>query len=389
MTYLREYTGLKTIPESKEELQLMVKRLLLKKAGEELSKLTGGIITRIPTSLEDAKWLATEVMIKQGMHMWTRYTGLKRLPEDISDLQHMATFLLLRKGGETLSKMTNGIITRIPTDLEDAKALALEIVQTQGTPYWTKYTGLDAIPTNEAELKTMAIELAARQGAAGISRATGGVVTKIPVTLDEARAMADELIKKEGRALYTSLTGLSNAPSSQAELHSMVHKLALKAGGDALTQLTGGLITRIPSSLEDAKTMAAELIQKKGMPFFTNFTNLTKVPTTEAELKTMALTLAKREAEKQLGELTHGLITEIPTTVEGAKEMAKEVVTKLGMMYLTNWTGLTKLPEDQEDLKRMIKGFSLKAPTRTQSTRHLFDSIPFDTVISFHSPNHT
>ena len=389
MTYLREYTGLKTIPESKEELQLMVKRLLLKKAGEELSKLTGGIITRIPTSLEDAKWLATEVMIKQGMHMWTRYTGLKRLPEDISDLQHMATFLLLRKGGETLSKMTNGIITRIPTDLEDAKSLALEIVQTQGTPYWTKYTGLDAIPTNEAELKTMAIELAARQGAAGISRATGGVVTKIPVTLDDARAMADELIKKEGRALYTSLTGLSNAPSSQAELHSMVHKLALKAGGDALTQLTGGLITRIPSSLEDAKTMAAELIQKKGMPFFTNFTNLTKVPTTEAELKTMALTLAKREAEKQLGELTHGLITEIPTTVEGAKEMAKEVVTKLGMMYLTNWTGLTKLPEDQEDLKRMIKGFSLKAPTRTQSTRHLFDSTPFDTVISFHSPNHT
>merc|ERR1719183_2246269 len=135
-------------------------------------------------------------------------------------------------------------------------------------------------------------------------------MTKAPTNTAEFKEMAKGMAKKKAKEELAK-RGL---PTSKAEVKAMAKKKA----GAALAKHTGGLITRVPTSKADAIALAKEIIKKKGMPYYTKYTGMTKVPTNTAEFKEMVKGMAKKKAKEELAK--RGL----PTSKAEVKAMAKK-----------------------------------------------------------------
>ena len=58
-----------------EEAKKMGMDLIKKKGGEFLSKLSGGIITTVPTSIDEAKQMGMDLIKKKGGELLSKMTG--------------------------------------------------------------------------------------------------------------------------------------------------------------------------------------------------------------------------------------------------------------------------------------------------------------------------
>ena len=360
MLYYTKHTGLTEVPKSNAEFQKMVTQLTLATVGDELGGLTNGLITRVPTTLDDAKLMAQQVIEKVALPYWTKYTGLSKIPMTPEDFNEMVGQLMAKKGGEELSALTGGLITMVPTSIDDAKVLADKIIKKKGQKYFQKWTGLSYVPSTDEDVATMSRNLVLKQGGVELSKLTGGVIRKIPSSLSEAKEIAKQVVKDKGMPFLTKYTGLTRIPKNQTELQGMVKTLALKKGGEELSRLTGGVITHIPTSVAEAKDLVMDIITKVGMPFFTKYTGLSTMPTNEAELATMAAELATKSLGESLSELTGGLITSVPGSVEEAKTMARHVIQTKGLPYYTEYTGFSTAPSTQAELAAMAKQLAAK-----------------------------
>ena len=69
---------------------------------------------------------------------------------------------------------------------------------------------------------------------------TGGIITTMPLSVDEAKKMGMDLLKTEG--------------------------------GKLLSRYSGGRITTVPMSVDEAKKMGMDLLKKEGGIFLANMT---------------------------------------------------------------------------------------------------------------------
>ena len=62
----------------------------------EISKLTDGYITQVPTSLEEAKSMGQKIIDEEGTKIWKKYTGLTDVPESEADFEALRKTLLAK-----------------------------------------------------------------------------------------------------------------------------------------------------------------------------------------------------------------------------------------------------------------------------------------------------
>ena len=80
--------------------------------GSRASELAQEIkyLARIPTTVQEARQLAQEIIDKEGVPTYTRLTGLVQVPQNESDLEAMAKQMAeqmeLQTGGDALSELT-------------------------------------------------------------------------------------------------------------------------------------------------------------------------------------------------------------------------------------------------------------------------------------------
>ena len=98
----------------------------------------------------------------------------------------------------------------------------------------------------------------------------GGLVTTVPTTADEAKKMGEDLIQKKGGKMLSKISGAyicsrdglvftTHAHPRMKHVHVHASKCKHMHGGS-----TGGLVTTVPTSVDEAKKMGEDLIKTKG-----------------------------------------------------------------------------------------------------------------------------
>ena len=97
---------------------------------------------------------------------------------------------------------------------------------------------------------------------------TGGLITTVPTSADEAKAIAEGLIRTKGGELLSKVTGTSTClfMDSWGGGWGGAWTVDMRAhpGSHVPAWMTGGLITTVPMSAAEAKQMGQDLIQTKG-----------------------------------------------------------------------------------------------------------------------------
>jgi len=342
-----------------------MKSFLFKKASSKMSELTGGVIPRIPSSLDDAKSLFKDVVKKgkeEGKEQWKKLTGLDSLPTSAAGLKSIQDSLLKKASGE-ISRATGGLIPRIPSSWVDAKKIAKDVAK-KG---WKEATGLDNPPTSTAGLNELKKHLLEKAGGE-ISKATGGVIPKIPTSLSEATAMGKEVINTHGRALWNKHTGLQSFPTSEQGLKDMRKELLGKASKE-ISRVTNGAIPKIPTTIEEAKKTAEEAFPK----VWKEATGMGGVPSMK-DFQKFRKNLLETERESNVW----AGIPKIPKTIDEAKKFAERLVVEQSQKHLEKYTSLDQIPTDPTELVGVLKnlavakaGFNVK-----EMTDGVMDHIP-------------
>lgn len=163
-----------------------------------------------------------------------------------------------KQAGEVLSKLTDGVVTAVPTTEADAQKL-LESMKTAAAKkvgdVLTKLTGVNLkIPTSWTERDAQNLfdslkAAAAKKVGEVLAELTGGMITKVPTSKREAREMLDSMkagaAKKAGEVMARLTNGIiTKIPTSWTEeeirkmLDSMISNLMDKAG-EELSKMTG------------------------------------------------------------------------------------------------------------------------------------------------------
>ena len=146
-----------------------------------------------------------------------------------------------------------------------------------------------------------------------------GLITSVPLSLEEAAAIGEVVIRKEGTAAWKRLTGMDHVPSSSADFDKIKAKMMAKASGD-LSIITNGLITKVPTSLEEAKSIGQSVVTKEGTAAWKRVTGMDHVPSTAADFDAIKSSLLDK-AGGELAKLSNGLITKVPTSLKEAAAM--------------------------------------------------------------------
>ena len=225
------------------------KGLAMKKAGEVLFHMTGGLISTVPTNAEEAKQMGMDLVTKMAGKELSRQTKglIKQVPTNAQEAKQMGMDLVMKKAGKELSHLTGGVIKEVPASPAEAKKMLDSMTanaKRKAGEVLSKLTGgaISTVPTNEAEAKTMLDSMMAiAKASAGeeLSKVSGGVVNSVPTNEADAKRMLDSMIA-----------------------------IAKKKADEVLSQLTGGLITAVPTNKAEAKrmldSMMANLAKKGG-----------------------------------------------------------------------------------------------------------------------------
>merc|ERR1712070_912936 len=318
---------------------------MAKNAGKNvISRATNGTFTRVPANLSDARAMAAGAMGKTGDNFLGKL-GMK----NVSDLQGLRE-MTKNMTANALKKATDGVVTKLPTSVAEAKQMAKDVMEHKGKAVMKKLTGSEKIPKSMAEVKEMAKNMTLKC----LSNATGGLVTTLPSSFADAKAMVTKVMKTKGMAYFKNMTGymlgrlLLKVPQSMDEAKGMMKDMT----GQWLNKTTGGMIPKVPSSMEEVGTMVKAYMLKKAEAWFKNFTGLSKMPKNMDEVKKMA----KNMAENALKKFTGGILDKFPKTIDEAKEMAKKLAMAKGKEMLSRVTGLDGLPSSPEEAMKMAKG---------------------------------
>lgn len=155
-------------------------------------------------------------------------------------------------------------------------------------------------------------------------------------------------------------TGMDDVPTTEAQSKSMEVFMHRKDETENLSAKTQGLITSIPTKLAQAKALAEKLLSEKGATYLKEWTGSDMVPTTEAEFKSVEVFMRQKGETKDLFALTHGIITDIPTSLKHASALAKKLLLAQGPSYLQEWTGSDVVPTTEAEFSRMESFMRLK-----------------------------
>ena len=139
--------------------------------------------------------------------------------------------------GPVSAGLIGGLMAQIPTTLEQAQQVASGMIAKEGIDWYTKLTGLTQEPQTNEDFLTICSAMAPvvselqERGTSMLSELTRGTLTKVPTTLDEAQQAATVMIKEQGVARFTELTGLGAVPQTDEDFIAMVASMALREGG--------------------------------------------------------------------------------------------------------------------------------------------------------------
>jgi hypothetical protein len=374
--------------------------------GHVLSRMTGGRITEVPGSIEDAKLAFLTAFKNEIMFIITKYTGIEELtgsgpigtPNNATEFKAFMKEVGLGMAGKLLHKYTNGIVSHMPTSREDGCELAKDIYNSQGKDFALKWTGLDMSNIDcsaglsqfqDKELRRTVMSTLLNLASEFLSKVTQGVVTSlvftgswkdeclgveaqtneesdiyakchqpcgssakcgVPTSEGEIAGYFFAIMQRQALQMLYKFTGITVAkvPSSANQLKEMLQGVVMSMIKNKLSEITRGKIDMVPTSLNVAKAMAERMIQKAGKRYLKKYTGLEDIPQTEAEFKQMVMTLLMKavfiEIPKQLG-IDLGPNPTVPKDAEEAIEFIKSLIIKKGQKYLKRFTGLDTLPK--------------------------------------------
>ena len=284
-----------------------------------LPSVTGGMITTVPTTADEAKKMGEDLIKKKGGEFLSKISGglINTVPVTIDEAKALGEDLIKKKGGELLSKVSGGIITTVPTSVDEAKKMGEDLIKKEGGKLLSQYSGgiITTLPTSVAEAKQLGTDLIKNKGGEFLSKLTGGLITEMPVP--------------------TTLDAL-------------------------LSKVTGGMITAVPTTVEGCKKMGEAMMAKAQKTTTNMYIQLAAETKGHAQFSELVMTAdeAQEEVNEQLSRMTGGVITKIPTTeaevkqlqlavvdgiqnyaVNEAKRIGTDLIKKQGGKFLSNLSG--------------------------------------------------
>ena len=94
--------------------------------------------------------------------------------------------------------MAAGLVTSMPKTAEEAKKLGEEVITTKGGEMLSKLSGTLSCAIEGSRQKCPCMCVCAL---------TGGLVTTVPISVDDAKRMGEDLIAEKGGELISKLSG--------------------------------------------------------------------------------------------------------------------------------------------------------------------------------------
>ena len=284
----------------------------------------------------------------------------------VDEAKKMGEDLLKKHGGAFLSKVSGGLITTVPTTVAEAKKMGEDLIKKKGGEQLSKISGgiITTVPTTVDEAKKMGADLIKKEGGKLLSKYSGGIITTVPTTVAEAKQLGTDLIKNKGGEFLSKLTG------------GLITEMPVPTTLDALlSKVTGGMITVLPTTVEGCKKMGEAMLAKAQEAATNPYMQLAAETKGHAQFTELVMTTyeAEEKVNEQLSRMTGGVITKLPTTeaevkqlqlavvdgiknyaVNEAKRIGTDLIKKKGGEFLAKMTGTD--PLDSKRLAPQSKG---------------------------------